>query len=195
MKLTTSHYYLVLLVTTVLVIIGVAFTSLCISQQQRPISRPREIPPETLLRQDDTLLSVNVAEGSGCDSEGVLLTEAQLLALPQHEFKTLHEWTAVTEIFRGPLLEDILDLACKGTTSFILKALNDYNVTIDFTGLKQYKPLVAHSINGERLSVRDKGPLWIMIDHGKYNIERKNLSALMIWQLFDITILSTDEAL
>ncbi|WP_146201408.1 hypothetical protein [Leucothrix arctica] len=170
-------------------------TSFVISEQDRPISRPRDIPAERLVRQDDTLLTVNVAESSNCKNKGVLLTEAQLLALPQYEFTTLHEWSAVAETFRGPLLEDILDLACKGATTFILKALNDYSVMIDFTELKQYKPIVAHSINGERLSVRDKGPLWVMVDHDKYNIHQKNLSALMIWQLFDITILSTDEAL
>ena len=192
MKLTASHYYLVLLVTTVLVIVGVGVSYILSNQTERPVSRTRNSVDLTLVKQENTLLGLHVSPESSCYSEDQLLSIEQLLALPQQEFSTLHTWTEVKETFSGPLLEDVVNLICKGVVSVELKALNDYSITVDFEGVKQYKPIIAHSINGQRLSIRDKGPLWVMVDYETHNLDSKNLESLMVWQLSDIVILRTE---
>lgn len=192
MKLTASHYYLVLLVTTVLVIVGVGVSYILSNQYERPVSRTINNVDLTLVKQENTLLGIHVTPESGCNAEDLLLSIEQLLELPQQEFSTLHTWTDVKETFRGPLLEDVINLVCKGVVSVELKALNDYSITVDFEGVRQYKPIVAHSINGQRLTIRDKGPLWVMVDYETYNLDEKNLESLMVWQLSDIVILRTE---
>lgn len=195
MKLTATHYYLVLLVTSVLGIAYIAVDYFYIIHQENPISKTKNHFVTPTIKHNDTLLSIQTTKDSGCHTSGVLLTEAQILALPQHQFTTLHKWAPVAETFRGPLLEDILNLTCKDAKSIELKALNEYSLALDFESTKKYKPIVAHSVNGNRLPIRDKGPLWIMIDHGRYDIQKKNLGGMMIWQLSDILVLDSHETL
>lgn len=193
MKLTTTHYYLALLMATLVVVGCIGTTYFYMSDQVDPITTTTSSFASSVVKQDDTLLSIQVAQDSDCNSSGALLTEEHILALPQQQFTTLHKWSPVAQTFSGPLLEDVLNIYCKDVTSIELSALNNYSLTLDFKLTKQYQPIVAHSINGNRLSIRDKGPLWVMIDHERHNIKKKNLEGMMIWQLSDIMILSADE--
>ena len=141
-------------------------------------------------RNDDTVLMIQAAANSGC-AQTVQLTESSLLELPQQQFKTHHSWTKEAETFSGPLLEDVLKLVCGEATKINLKALNDYSIDVDFTVAKSLKPIVAHSVNGSRLSVRDKGPLWIMVPSDELNVVSKELDGMLIWQLSDIIVINT----
>ena len=141
-------------------------------------------------RKPDTVLMIQTTANSGCDKT-LQLTESELLALPQQQFKTHHSWGAEAEVFAGPSLDDVLKLACEKTTNINLKALNDYAIDVDFTVAKSLKPIVALSSNGERLSVRDKGPLWIMVPSDDLKIVSKELDGMLIWQLSNIIIMKT----
>lgn len=141
-------------------------------------------------RKDDTVLMIQTTANSGCDHT-VQLTESELLALPQQQFKTHHNWAEEAETFSGPLLEDVLKVACGEATKINMKALNDYAIDVDFTIAKSLKPIVAHSVNGTRLSVREKGPLWIMVPSDDLKIVSKELDGMLIWQLSDIIIMKT----
>ncbi|PWQ96519.1 hypothetical protein [Leucothrix arctica] len=141
-------------------------------------------------KNDDTVLMIQATANSGCTNT-LQLSETSLLGLPQQQFKTHHSWSAEAETFTGPLLEDIIKIACGDATKINLKALNDYSVDVDFTIAKSFRPIVAHSINGSRLSVRDKGPLWIMVPSDDLKVVSKEVDGMLIWQLSDITILNT----
>lgn len=142
---------------------------------------------------EDTLLSIRGITNSGCNGD-VQLNNEQLLALPQQQFVTHHSWSDEAESFSGPLLQDVLDTTCSNTKKIKLTALNDYAIDIDFSKLKQYQPIVALSVNGKRLSIREKGPLWVMLpldDHK--DIDERSLDGMMIWQLSDIQVLKADD--
>lgn len=139
-------------------------------------------------READTLLMIQSTANSGCNRT-VQLTESELLALPQQQFKTHHSWSTEPETFSGPLLEDVLKVACGGAEKINMKALNDYAIDVDFTVAKSLKPIVAHSINGTRLSVREKGPLWIMVPSDDLKVTSKELDGMLIWQLSNIIIM------
>ena len=141
-------------------------------------------------RDDNTVLVLQTADSSGCDKT-VQLDESSLLALPQQQFTTHHSWSEQAETFTGPLLEDVLNVVCGGASKINLKALNDYSIDIDFTYAKSLKPIVAHSINGSRLSVRDKGPLWLMVPSDDLKVVSKELDGMLIWQLSDIVVINT----
>ena len=140
----------------------------------------------------DTLLSIQSVKNSGCKST-TQLSDAQLLALPQQQFVTHHSWSDDAESFSGPLLQDVLDTTCNNAEKIKLTALNDYAIDMDFSEVKKYQPIVALSVNGKRLSVREKGPLWVMLPLDEHKISDRSLDGIMIWQLSDITILKTND--
>ncbi|RVU82826.1 hypothetical protein EOL70_19990 [Leucothrix sargassi] len=141
-------------------------------------------------READTVLMIQATANSGC-GKTVQLSETSLLALPQQQFTTHHSWAEEAQTFTGPLLEDVLKVACSEASKINLKALNDYSIDVDFAYAKSLKPIVAHSINGSRLSVRNKGPLWLMVPSDDLKIVSKELDGMLIWQLSDIVVINT----
>lgn len=140
------------------------------------------------------LLTVSTAQVKQCNGDMALDGKA-LLALPQQRFTTKHTWAEQAEEFSGPLLKDVLSLACPNikVSRLMLKAINDYSVEMDFSKLQAYKPIIALSVNGQRLSIRNKGPLWVMLPVDEFaELPPRSLDDMMIWQLSDINILSTD---
>ncbi len=141
------------------------------------------------------LLNINTAQASQCNGD-IALDAKALLALPQQRFATKHTWAEQAETFSGPLLQDVLSMACPNTqiSRLMLRAINDYSVEMDFNKIRHYKPIIALSVNGKRLSVRNKGPLWIMLPIDEFTeLPPRSLDDIMIWQLSDISILSTNE--
>ena len=147
-----------------------------------------------VILRNDTLLSIQALANSGCES-AVQLNSTELLALPQQKFVTHHSWSDKAETFSGPLLQDVLNTTCNNSEKIKLTALNDYAIDMDFNEVKKYQPIIALSVNGKRLSVREKGPLWVMLPLDEHKITDRSLDGIMIWQLSDIEILkANDEA-
>jgi hypothetical protein len=67
----------------------------------------------------------------------------------------------------------------------VASALNDYKATIPFSDLDEYPVLLALSQNGAAMSVRDKGPIWMIYPDpepsGEFVHQHRN--AKMVWQL------------
>lgn len=86
-----------------------------------------------------------------------------LLALPQHSFKTKTPWYPEPVVFSGPLLRDVLKAA--GVTQgqrISAVALDEYKVLIPFSDATQFDVILAHRLNGQALTRRDKGPLFVV---------------------------------
>lgn len=99
-------------------------------------------------------------------------------------------WTDGKIAFRGvPLNTFLQKLDAKGSTLRIW-ALNDYTVDIPFDDAAEGGPILAFEANGELLSVRDKGPIWLIYPYDsndKYQTEV--IYARSIWQINRIEIL------
>lgn len=87
---------------------------------------------------------------------------AMLAALPQRTTITTSPWYDGKQTFAGPLGWALLNQI--GATGTMLKvtALNDYVSEIPVGDFKDYKVILATSLNGEPMSVRDKGPIFII---------------------------------
>lgn len=83
-------------------------------------------------------------------------------ALPQHRLETYTNWTEGLQVFEGPLLGDVLARVGAYGTTLRAVALNDYQVEIPWADPEDYPVLLALRHNGAPMSVRDKGPLWII---------------------------------
>lgn len=115
---------------------------------------------------------------------------AMLQALPQSEFATSTLWTDGVQTFRGVALADLL--ARLGVTSGHLQAeaLNDYSVDIPVSDAVTGGPIIAYAVNDAPLSVRDKGPLWVVYPFDKgADYSSEVIYARSIWQLAKITVL------
>ena len=114
----------------------------------------------------------------------VTLELADLDALPQASFTTSTIWTDGTVTFSGVPLWAVLDAVDATGSAVEMVALNDYKVTMPLSMLEQTVPIVATRMDGEVMSVRDKGPYWIVFPYDedpKYQTE--TIYALSIWQL------------
>ena len=112
-------------------------------------------------------------------------SEADLLALPQVTVRTRTEFTdGVVEIV-GPLARDAIAFIDVGSATTVhLVAANDYAIDIPLSDLTDYDVILAMQTNGERLSIRDKGPIWLMYpldDHAE--LQDKIYTGRLIWQL------------
>lgn len=109
--------------------------------------------------------------------------------LEQLNFTTSTIWTDGPQEFSGVSLKTLLThIKAKGS-SVDLIAMNDYSVSVDIADLEDDAPLIATRMNGETMSVRDKGPFWMVYPYdrdAKYNTELHY--SLSIWQLNRMTV-------
>ena len=63
-------------------------------------------------------------------------------------------------------------------------AVNNYSVPIPVADAVEGGPLLAFEINGAAMSIRDKGPLWIVYPYdSKTDYQSETIYSRSIWQL------------
>lgn len=127
---------------------------------------------------------------STTNGDGVLALDAGLLAsLPQHAFTTATIWTEGSATYSGVLLRDLLAAAGSTGANVTLTALNDYQISMPAADAAADGPLLAYLADGQPMSTRDKGPVWLIYpfdDVAAYRTEQTY--ARSIWQLNRIEI-------
>ncbi len=107
-----------------------------------------------------------------------------LKQLPESSFSTSTIWTEGEVEFRGVLLADLLDTVAAEASTIHAIALNDYAVDIPTSDAVIDGPIVAYEMNGKAMSIRDKGPLWIVYPYDSDAQYRTELIySRSIWQL------------
>ena len=123
------------------------------------------------------------------DGQRAVLDMAALLALPQHSFKTRTPWFPEAKKFSGPLLMDVLKLVGARGQVVLATALNDYRIELPLDELEAQQPIIALRLDGQPMSVRDKGPLWVMYNFdAKPEIRNERFHARSIWQLQQLDV-------
>ncbi len=129
-----------------------------------------------------TVLTVAPMDGKGPVHE---FTMAQLQALPQTEIRTANEFIDGARLFRGPTVLSVLrasGASNAGTVRMI--ALNDYEIQVDTREFRKYDPILALTMDGQPLSVRDKGPIWMIYPMSDYpELRDPVFNSRLIWQL------------
>lgn len=85
-----------------------------------------------------------------------------LQSLPATTFETSTTWTTGKHSFGGVSLRDFLIVLGAGGSTIHSVALNDYAIDIPVSDAVEGGPILAYSMDGKPMSVRDKGPLWIV---------------------------------
>lgn len=93
-------------------------------------------------------------------------------------------WTTGVSEFEGIRLSTLAEILGVTAGTFVSFALNDYNVEIPVSDASYLEPIIAYKRNGSYLSVRDKGPLWVIYPYDENKNARTELIySRSIWQL------------
>jgi len=133
------------------------------------------------LAQDAIALQVTL---NASQSDSMELSLEDLDALEQVTFTTTTIWTDGETRFSGVPLKAVLAHLGADGGAVEMVALNDYAVTMPVEKLEEDAPIIATRMNGETMSVRDKGPYWVVFPYDrdpKYSTEV--YYSLSIWQL------------
>jgi hypothetical protein len=135
------------------------------------------------------LLSVTgrIAETNG---EGRAEFDRQMLeALGTVRLTTWTPWTDTVAEFEGVPAGRVLDAVGADGTVVMALASNEYSVEIPVELLREYPVILAMSMNGERLRLRDKGPLWIVMPWSDYpELDSQESRYWSVWQLRSIDV-------
>ena len=123
------------------------------------------------------------------DGEEHVLYLDELDAMEQVEFSTTTIWTEGTAVFSGvPVMHLLEAIGAQGST-LRMSALNDYAVEMPVADLEENAPIVATRMNGETMSVRNKGPYWIIYPFDSDPQFRTEANyARSVWQLKTLTL-------
>lgn len=135
------------------------------------------------------LLTVDVNDAQSGETTVYQYTHEDLLAFPARVFSTKTNWTSGTPEFTGVALSDLLEAWNVSDGTMELVAINDYSVRFDADDPTNSGAVVAYFMNGEKMTPRDKGPLWLLYDYdGNADYRTETIFSRSIWQLDRIVI-------
>lgn len=135
------------------------------------------------------ILSVTGELGKTNDGEAMVFDRPLFDSLPQTEIVTHTSWTDGATRFSGVTLADLLDWLEAEGELLRVTALNDYAADIPVEEVRQYPVLLASRLNGEVMSVREKGPLWVIYPIDDFpELAVGESDAKMVWQVERIEV-------
>jgi hypothetical protein len=118
-----------------------------------------------------------------------------LQQLDQRKIVSATPWYSNISEFTGPLLRDVLKASgaganVNGSGRLRCTALNDYRVEIPLDDVHRFDVVVAHLFNGKPMSVREKGPLFVIYPFDEQpQLRTTTYFSRCIWQLKSIELL------
>jgi len=130
-----------------------------------------------------------IGDASGADEIAFDMPTLERLGLVR--FTTTTSWTEGPVTFEGVLLSSLLDAvsADQGATTLVLTALNDYAVSIPVSDAKTWPVMLAVKENGQYMSPREHGPMWVVYPQHAYpQLGRRDFASRWVWQLAKISV-------
>jgi len=136
-----------------------------------------------------TVLSISGSVTQFNSGEKLLLDRETLFSFEQKDIKTTTLWTDGESTFSGPLLKDVLESAGNFGKVISAIAINEYSIQIPIADIQKYPVILALKQDGKILSVREKGPIWVIYPWSSYDeLKQDKYYSRSIWQLKKITV-------
>ena len=131
-----------------------------------------------------TILTVTYSETSAT------YTLDELLAMPQITILTKNDYVEDLTTFQGPRLRSVLNnMDIDHTATLKMVALNDYASKVPASDAFTYGVILAVLRDGEVMSVRDKGPIWVIYPmDDNPELQREIFNSRLVWQLKSISV-------
>ena len=136
------------------------------------------------LAEGDVLLTITGAISQANTAGAAEFDRAMLAGFDAVEIETTTIWTEGVQTFVGVELDDLL--AAVGAEGGTLRAIahNDYAVDIPVGDAVDGGPIIAYLRNGEEMSLREKGPLWVIYPFDSTpDYQTEQIYSRSIWQL------------
>jgi len=148
-----------------------------------PLSMALEPPSGTpLLKVSGDIGVTNVGDQAWFDRD-------MLEALPQGTITTHLPWFDGASVYRGPLLEGLLDAVQARGTELRVSALNDFVASVPVQDASTFSLVLAMWRDGERLEVRNQGPLFVIYPFDQHpEIYNAVYLTRSVWQVESIDV-------
>lgn len=145
----------------------------------QPLPAPKERPILTV--------SGNITVKN--QGELAVFDRAALEAVGTISYETGTPWYPEPVKFEGVPLSKLMQyLGAKGE-HIVVTALNDYSSDIPFSDITKYNVILATKQNGQYMSVRDKGPLFIVYPFDSDpELKHQTYYGRSVWQVSRITV-------
>ncbi len=103
------------------------------------------------------------------------------------EIVTRTPWHEQDTVFEGVEAARVMEMVGARGDTIVALAANDYHVTIPVTDFAKHGVLLAMRIAGEDLTLRNKGPIWVIYPE-EAKMPAGERAERMIWQLVELRI-------
>lgn len=119
----------------------------------------------------------------------VQMDMAMLKALPMIQFETRTPWHDDVQSFSGVRLNALLTAIGSEATKLVAVGLDDYRFTISDMDLDKYPVIIAYQHNGRPITVRNLGPLRIMMPFDDFpELQTPLNESRSVWQLVKLEL-------
>lgn len=117
------------------------------------------------------------------------LDRALLQSIGIKKLSTSNQYEPGVHDYEGVMLKDLLSFVGASGTTLVALALDGYSIEIPVHDAERYPVLLAMEKKGEPMTVREKGPIWVIypIDQFK-ELHDQKYSSRSIWQLNRIDV-------
>lgn len=158
---------------------GMIFCSLASLAHADGLAQPKG---DVILTVSGAIENTNVGETAQFDLE-------MLKAIETVSVETSTIWTEGKQTFAGVSLKALMEAVGAKADALSATAINDYAISIPREDWIEGGAVVAYEQNGAVMSVRDKGPLWVIYPYDDVSAYQSEvIYSRSIWQLDRITV-------
>ena len=104
-------------------------------------------------------------------------------------FSTSTPWTDGVQTFTGVSLKQLLIHVGATPASLMVTAINEYQIAVPATDAVDDGPILAWEQSGKLLSIREKGPLWLIYPFDlKKEYQTEEVQSRAVWQVVQIDL-------
>ncbi|WP_421852940.1 hypothetical protein [Marinomonas sp.] len=112
-----------------------------------------------------------------------------LMSLEVINQHTVTPWSEGVDLYRGPLLRSIMSAVGAQTDTLSMTALNDYSAIVPKKDGDDYDVILAMEMNGKVMSVRDKGPIFLLYPFSDDpSLNNEVIHNRSVWQIKSIDV-------
>ncbi|WP_241295421.1 molybdopterin-dependent oxidoreductase [Burkholderia stabilis] len=144
----------------------------------------------SIARADVVPLELHVRCTEGGSTRIQFLSEHDILSMPQYSIATSTPWKTKSQ-YSGVRLADVIKKTCPHGTLVTITAYDEYEIKdIDVSGIIKDQPILAYSMDGQRLLLRNFGPLFLVYEQGESYDSRMKTSQYSAKEIRQIKIIS-----
>jgi hypothetical protein len=123
------------------------------------------------------------------DNMTVEFTRAQLEKLAPARITTKTPWHDGIQTFEGVSLATLMRVVGADGSKVQVIALNKYRTEIPIRDFEAHRPILAYRLGGKDMSIRDKGPLFIIYPFDdRPELRSEEFYGRSVWQVRSMTI-------